>query len=213
MYDDVAFPKPGITILIRALFRTNFNCCDQLLANLQKLIASGVDVNEADDSGWTPLMYAVRLTYDGRIKQALLDAHADVNRSSLRGDTALILSAWSGVLETDLLARGARINAHNLDGVTPLMLLAQRGDPKALKAALAAGADANAKDNTGRTALDYLRAAACHTPIIPLEPAAPEYDDDGNPKPPRVWPCPSTDPGAVQDEAILRAAMHSQSAR
>jgi hypothetical protein len=42
----------------------------------------------------------------------------------------------------------------------------QRGDPDEIERLLRAGADARKKDSEGRTALDYLNAANCGSPII-----------------------------------------------
>ena len=53
------------------------------------------------------------------------------------------------------------------DGVSTLMLLAERTGSAALEEALLHGAGASAKDREGRTALDYLR-AACTKPIVSL---------------------------------------------
>jgi hypothetical protein len=50
--------------------------------------------------------------------------------------------------------------------MTALMLLVQRGRPDEIKTLLGAGADARKKDSEGRTALDYLNAANCGSPII-----------------------------------------------
>ena len=81
-----------------------------------------------------------------------------------------MFAAYRGTLLQLLPAAGANINAHNADGVTTLMLLAQaeKEDTDELNEALTAGADPNAHDNLGRTALDYLRAASCGKLIIPL---------------------------------------------
>jgi TonB family protein len=211
MREDITQPKPGVTLLIRAVLRSWLSDPDDAV---DKLVAPGIDVNEGDSSGWTPLMYAVQLDPGGTPELALLKAHADVNRRSARGDTALLIAAWRGALDHDLLAVGADINLVNNAGITALMLLVERGDPAVLKAALAAGADARMKDREGRTALDYLNAAACGKPLVPLEPGPARYDSDGNVlPPPPLPPCPSTNPIVLEDEATLRAAMRAATAR
>jgi len=58
------------------------------------------------------------------------------------------------------------VNAANDVGMTALMLLVQRANPDEIKLLLKAGADARKKDSGGRTALDYLNAANCGSPII-----------------------------------------------
>jgi len=210
MYDDLETPKPGMTLLIRATRHFNPYTGQQTFTDLEKLLKRGEPVDDADASGWTALMYASYLEYylsghkDGDPIKLLLDAHADPNRASLHGDTALMFAAYRGTLLQPLLAHGANINAHNADGVTALMLLAQLPDPDELKEALAAGADANAHDNLGRTALDYLRAAFCGKPIIPL----PKSRDGGSILITRdLGPCPGDSSRFKQLESLLKAAM------
>ena len=53
------------------------------------------------------------------------------------------------------LAKGAEVNATDLDGRTALHWAAQRGDAKVVDLLLAAGADAQARDALGRTPLHY----------------------------------------------------------
>jgi hypothetical protein len=50
--------------------------------------------------------------------------------------------------------------------MTALMLLVQHGYPNEVETLLKAGADARMKDSMGRTALDYLNAANCGSPIV-----------------------------------------------
>ena len=75
-------------------------------------------------------------------------------------------SAVTGMADEDLLKAGAEVNAANDEGMTALMLLAQRGDPDEIGTLLKAGADARMKDSEGRTALDYLNAANCGSPVV-----------------------------------------------
>lgn len=211
IYDDLSTPKPGITLLIRATYHFNPYTGRQTFTYLNKLLQRGEPVDAADASGWTPLMYASYLDpihYDASQPdpiKLLLAAGADPNRASLHGDTALMFAAYRGTLLQPLLAAGANLNAHNADGVTPLMLLAQQPDPDAIKAALTAGADPTAHDNAGRTALDYLRAASCHKPILPL-PASRGMTAQIIPRNPP--PCPdTTNPSFLATQSILQRAM------
>lgn len=202
MSQDIEMPKPGMTALIRSTFHFSQTNAEQTLDALKRLLAApGIDVEAADASGWTPLMYAATLTTDDRAIGMLLDANANANGASLHGDTALMMAAYEGRLSERLLKAGADINAQNADGVTVLMFLAQRMVAEELKDALDAGADVTAQDRSGRTALDYLRAASCDKAIVSL---------------PKPWlmivykeppPCPSNSEEYKKSETVLRNAM------
>jgi TonB family protein len=205
MAEDLLMPKPGITALMRSIVQPSATG-EHTLEPMKRLLEAGADPNSADESGWTTLMYAVQHGRDPAV-QLLIDAHADVNRASLHGDTALMIEAYRGYLGDILLKAGADINAHNANGVTALMLLAQIGNPDELKNAIAEGADVAAQDNLGRTALDYLRAAGCQKPIVPLP--QPESQIVRVEKP----PCPSTDSVFGEDQAILKLALSKRPAK
>ncbi len=217
MFEDIDTPKPGTTLLIRATypFRSKAQHPYTLLA---KLLKQGDPVDDADASGWTPLMYASYFHYHHSDSPEddpvglLLDAHADPNRASLHGDTALMFAAYGSALLQALLTHGANLNAHNADGLTTLMLLSQfPNHPETLKAALAAGADPNAHDNLGRTALDYLRSASCGHAIIP----GPKFESEPDisitvvpsPAVPDPSLCSSNTPGFLESQSLLQAAM------
>ncbi len=202
MFEDVGMPKPGITALIRATYHFSQTTGQQTADALKRLLAMpGVDVDAADESGWTALMYAAELTYDDKEVGMLLEAHANPNRVSLHGDTALMMAAYNGRLSERLLESGAVINARNADGVTALMLIAQHVKPDELKAAISVGADATSEDEQGRTALDYLRAASCQKAIVPLPKP---WVTIGYATPP---PCPAESNEYRESEAVLKAAM------
>jgi ankyrin repeat protein/Flp pilus assembly protein TadD len=84
------------------------------------------------------------------ILQLLLDKGA--NAKSPEGDRAL-MNGNSLERVKFLLARGANPNAKGSDGLTPLMAAADRGDKQIVEALLSAGADVNAQDWQGNTAL------------------------------------------------------------
>ena len=85
------------------------------------------DIEVANRHGHTCLMIAC---YKGHLKIAryLIDAKADVNRKSVKGNTALHDCAESGSLEIMklLLANGARIDV-DAYGMTPLLAAAVTG--------------------------------------------------------------------------------------
>ena len=156
---DVWLPKPGRTQLMADAYHGT-----QEKAEAELL--SGEKVNDADGSGWTPLMYAAGGYNTGSVIGLLLKSGADVNAKGLHGETPLMFAALMGVAADELLDAGADVNAKGDEGSTALMLLAQSGDAEDLKELLKAGADARAKDAAGRTAMDYLLAADCGVPIV-----------------------------------------------
>jgi hypothetical protein len=151
-------PKPGKTKLMDAGHSGDKE-------EFQAALAAGDKLTDMDASGWTPLMYAAG-SYGNSEESEILKAGADVNARSMRGETALMASAVTGMADENLLKAGANVNAGNDVGMTALMLLAQGGDPDEIKILLKAGADARKKDASGRTALDCLNAANCGRPIV-----------------------------------------------
>jgi TonB family protein len=151
-------PKPGKTKLMDAAQRGDIN-------SFQAALAAGDKLTDVDASGWTPLMYAAS-SYGNSPTSEIVRAGVDVNARSKKGETALMASAVTGMADEDLLNAGAEVNAVNDDGMTALMLLAQHGDPDEVETLLKAGAKAQMKDSKGRTALDYLNAASCGSPIV-----------------------------------------------
>lgn len=170
--DDLHYPKPGITALMRAVDHYNRYKAQWTDAALKYQLAHNPDLEATDASGWTALAYAAAL-HSGCCDHnpavsLLLAAHADVDHASFHGDTPLMLAAYFGNLNEDLLKAGADINHRNADGVTTLMLLAQQENSVDIAAALQAGADPAARDAHDRTALDYLREASCDRAIVSL---------------------------------------------
>jgi len=144
------------------------------------LLDRGADVNAKCScpgvlgGGWTPLMMA---TYKRRraVVETLLGKGADVNQRNNRGETALILAAYGGDMSIlhRLLDSGADVNMRTGDGSTALMGVAAGttwpdqvvDHPDAVLALLAKGADANAPDAHGRTAL-MLAAKSGSIPVV-----------------------------------------------
>jgi ankyrin repeat protein len=121
-------------------------CVNQNPEVVRLLLANGAAVNGQDQTGNTPLIMAAAhvkekptwiFTPVGAVATsqrapgpsevivtALLDARADIEGRTKKGNTALHIAAYKGhgALVALLLARGADRGALNLDGVTPLML-------------------------------------------------------------------------------------------
>lgn len=96
------------------------------------LLKAGADLNVHESMfGWTPLMYAVIYNPNLDVIAAILQAGADINAKCSNGELS------------------------NFEGMTALMLAAERSNSAVLMALLKAGADAKLKDKQGKTAFDY----------------------------------------------------------
>jgi len=144
-------------------------------ALIEALLAAGASANTVVSKGQTVLMTAAR-TGNPAAARVLIEHGADVNaHESQLGETALMWAASENQAEvvTLLASRGADINARSstiqfpkdrfgLEGVltilphgnwTPLMYAARDGGVDAARALAKAGAEVNATDPDGTTAL------------------------------------------------------------
>jgi ankyrin repeat protein len=116
----------------------------------------GVNMNQADHRGATPLMYAVANDHTD-VVACLLDAGAQVNLADKSdGDTALIQAARSGRLETfQMLLKhpGVGMDSADLCGETALFHAARRKNPAFVASLLDTGADMTVVNRAGDTAL------------------------------------------------------------
>jgi ankyrin repeat protein len=134
------------------------------------LLAAGADAKATDQSGDGPLMDALK-NCNAEATSALIARGADVNAAltfagkvkfgpiQLVGMTPLATAATycdAGITHA-LLEAGAKPNAVDVRGLTPLMLAVASESQTAdrVRALLKAGAEVNAKSVTGETALDW----------------------------------------------------------
>lgn len=117
----------------------------------EALFAVGMDVNTTDPDANTLLMLAVREDYTTMVERLLIK-HAKLGARNSYGETALMLAAAKGNLETiKLLVRhGAEINP---SGWNPLIYAAWQGKTDVVKYLLDKGADIDAVSPSGISAL------------------------------------------------------------
>ena len=117
------------------------------------------DMNVKDNKDWTALMWASWYNFP-ELAKLLLESGVDVNAQSSKGNTALMFAADhnSADVAEPLLAAGADVNKNK--GVSakprwrmrrPIIQRTWRGFCS--RRLIEAGADVNAKDNDGDTAL------------------------------------------------------------
>ncbi|KAL2075247.1 hypothetical protein VTL71DRAFT_190 [Oculimacula yallundae] len=136
----------------------------EVLEGIRLLLEAGCDINEFSSSGLTPLQHAVRSTADYlhqnfcpmEVVEFLLDNGADTSLRATSDGSAILHLADSELESTvDLLvAKGADVNARRIsDSRTPLMCATCSGKERTILALIKNGADCNAVDNNGNTAL------------------------------------------------------------
>ena len=135
-------------------------------------VERGVDVNAATAKGDTALQYAAGAGNLAMVK-LLLAKGADVNFATtgalqvrkgpigLNHLSPLMYAAPYGTPELvkTLMDAGAKVNAQDIRGMTPLMLAvaSETQNPDVTRLLLAKGCDVNAKSLLGETALDWAR--------------------------------------------------------
>lgn len=139
---------------------------------IKALIRKGAEVNTEDQHGSTALGFAVD-AQDLNMTELLLKAGADVNKARFIRNTALVMAAENSDADWRILKllvkHGGDVNVRGVDGLTPLMIIAQCCDAQMTKYLLAAGSSVAIRDNFGRTALDHARWRHCTEVINILE--------------------------------------------
>jgi uncharacterized protein len=109
---------------------------------IENFLALGVDPNEPEPDGTTPLMRAVHGQHP-ELAELLIAAGADVRKANYYGVTALYIAARAGdpIATRMLLAAGADTNAALPAGETVLMTAAKAGNADVVRALLTGGAD------------------------------------------------------------------------
>lgn len=123
---------------------------------LKRLLDSGANPNDADESGLTPLMLA---SCEGNVKalECLIESGSRLDQKDASGYTALMFAANSGHYECvkALVNGGADVNAADNDGSRPIMFAAQHGYNDIVRLLLAKGADPRVKGQHGFSAIGF----------------------------------------------------------
>ncbi len=136
------------------------------VAQVEKLIKQGANLNIALENGTTPLLLASQRGHTVIVKQ-LLDAGVNSNVSGRAGATALILAATAGHKDVValLIERGVQIDKPRRDGATALYMAAQSGNQQIVMQLLAAGAEINKAAYWNATAL-FIAAQTGHSDVV-----------------------------------------------
>ena len=128
------------------------------LQEISKLIKK-IDINSRDNSGNTPLMYAIATGNLETVKY-LVEQGAYVTAVNSSYETPLHISSFYEYLDISkyLIEHGANINAKRNDGNSALSILANKGNSEMVKFLVEQGADVNIKNNDGITPLFWF----CH---------------------------------------------------
>lgn len=111
-------------------------------------------LNLQTNEGYTPLILAA---YHGHVEavKLLLNAKADACISDQKGNTALMGTIYKGEPEVfEVLVTKCDVNHRNYAGQTALMYASLFGREAMAKALIRKGADANLKDQDGKTAMN-----------------------------------------------------------
>jgi Na+-transporting methylmalonyl-CoA/oxaloacetate decarboxylase gamma subunit len=121
------------------------------------LIAKGIDVNQANHRGETPLVFA-SASGEGNMVKRLLQAGADPNvEFNKAGYTLLMDASFEGLTPVahDLIKAKANINAVDNQGQSALHYAAKEGHRELIKLLIDRGADSSIADKNKMKPLDY----------------------------------------------------------
>jgi hypothetical protein len=114
-----------------------------------------LDPNATDEAGHSALTHAI-LAWDETKVASLIARGADVNQRDRDGRTPLFYACGAPRLCRRLIQAGADVNARNHDLQSPLMEAVRLSNDACIQLMLKAGADPLARDQGGRSPLDFI---------------------------------------------------------
>ena len=120
---------------------------------VELLVNAKADVNAVNNYGWSPLFFAADNS-NSDVVTFLVDNGANINLISDEGITPILIA--NDVESIKILSKTTNINKANNAGITPLIAFSGREtSPEAINILLENGANVNAVDKDGETALSY----------------------------------------------------------
>jgi ankyrin repeat protein len=128
--------------------------CDKIKKLIQQ--EKGIDINQADTNGYTPLYLAAKNGHT-KVVELLLKHGADINKTNNYDTTPLLMAIINNRIDIVqlLLEHSADINQADKEDTTPLHWAAINDHTEAVQLLLKNGADINKADNYGCTPLHW----------------------------------------------------------
>jgi quinoprotein dehydrogenase-associated probable ABC transporter substrate-binding protein len=168
----------GVSPLVHAINRNH-------VPSINLLVQKGADIEKLNAAGYSPLEIALG---DEKLfaAQALIETGASVNgadglqkvtplmliasKLSPQARTAHLASGPTPIeIATELIARGADVNAQSASGITALMIAAGHNNAPMIGLLLSKGANPEIKNHVSKTALEIAREASNKVAVSALE--------------------------------------------